>query len=100
VERKNKTVGEVEVAMERYFRTSKEFYDAAISYLGARNKHSEDLSNLSILLFWIRWNFGNKIDLLFSEFEVLAVSPYECFDEYTYLRCCLSQLRSSDASTK
>jgi hypothetical protein len=45
-EERKKIVEEVEVTMERYFRTSKEFYDAALSYLEARNKHSENLSKL------------------------------------------------------
>jgi hypothetical protein len=36
--------------MQRYFRTSKELYDTALSYLEAWNKHNEDLSKLSYLL--------------------------------------------------
>jgi hypothetical protein len=38
------------MTMQRYFRTSKEFYDTALPYLEARIKHNEDLQNLSCLL--------------------------------------------------
>jgi hypothetical protein len=43
-------VQDVDMAVERYFRTSYEFYDTALSYLEAWNKQNEDLSKLSSLL--------------------------------------------------
>jgi hypothetical protein len=80
--------------MERYFKTSKEFYDTALSYFEAWNKHNEDLLKLSCLLLDMvptRENFDSVIDLLSSECEVLTVNPDEHFDGYTYLRGYLSQ---------
>jgi hypothetical protein len=38
-----------EMTVQRYFRTSKEFYDTALSYLEAWNKQNEALSKLSCL---------------------------------------------------
>jgi hypothetical protein len=58
-----------EMTIQRYFRTSKEFYDTALSYLEARNKHNEDLQKLNCLLLDqvpIRENY-DVIDLLSSE---------------------------------
>jgi hypothetical protein len=81
-----------EMAMPRYFRTLKEFYDAALSYLEAWNKHNEDLSKLSYLLLDkvpTRENFDLVIDLLSSKCDVLTVSRDELFDEYANLRCYL-----------
>jgi hypothetical protein len=69
--------------MQRYFKTSKEFYVAALSYLEVWNKHNEDLSKLRYLLFdkvSIREIFNNVIDLLSSECEVLSVNPDGLFD--------------------
>jgi hypothetical protein len=83
-----------EMTKQRYFRTSKEFYDTALSYLEAWNKHIEDLPTLGCLLLDkvpTRKIFDNVIDLLSSECEVLTVNADELFYEYTYLRGYLSQ---------
>jgi hypothetical protein len=83
-----------EMTMQMYFRTSKEFYDTALSYSEARNKHSENLSKLSCLILdkvLTREFFDNVIDLLSSECEVLTLNPDKHFDECTYLRCHLLQ---------
>jgi hypothetical protein len=40
-------VQDAEMTMQRYFRTPKEFYDTALSYLEPGNKHSEDLLKLN-----------------------------------------------------
>jgi hypothetical protein len=47
-----------EMTMQRYFRTSKEFYDTAFSYSEAWNKHNEDLSKFSCLVLdkMLQWN--------------------------------------------
>jgi hypothetical protein len=69
-----------EVTTQRYFRTSKEFYDTALFHLEAWNKHNEDLSKLRCLLLDkvpIRQHFDNVIDLPFLECEVLTVKPEE-----------------------
>jgi hypothetical protein len=86
-----------EMTMKRYFRTSKEIYDTALSYLEAWNRHNEDLSRLNCLLLGklpIREHSDNAIDLLSSKCEVLTANPDELFEEYTYLRRYLSRQES------
>jgi hypothetical protein len=49
---------------QRYLRTSKEFYNTALFYLKAWNKHNEDLSKLGCLLLGkvpTREHFANAI---------------------------------------
>jgi hypothetical protein len=63
-----------EMTLQRYFRTSKDVYDTALSYLHAWNKHNEDLSTFNCLLYGkvsTRENVDNVIDLLSLECEVL-----------------------------
>jgi hypothetical protein len=58
-----------EMTMQRYFRTSKEFYNTALSHLEVWSKQNEDLSKLSCLLLDkvpTKENFDNVIDLLSS----------------------------------
>jgi hypothetical protein len=74
---------------KKYFRTSKEFYDTALTYLKAWNKHSGDLLKLSCLLLdkvLTGENFDNVIDPLSSKCEGFAVKPNDHFYEYMYLR--------------
>jgi hypothetical protein len=58
-----------EMMMQRYFRTTKEFYDTALSYLEGWNKHNEDLHKLSCLLLdnVPKRENSDVIDLLSSE---------------------------------
>jgi hypothetical protein len=75
------------MTMKRYFGTSKEFNDTALSYFEAWNRHNEDLSRLKWLLLsklLIREHSDNAIDLLSSKCEVLTANPDELFDEYIF----------------
>jgi hypothetical protein len=74
-----------------YFRTSKEVYDIALSYLEAWNKRNEVLSKLICLVLDkapTRWKFDNVIDLLPSEFEVLTVLTNVLMNTLIYVVIC------------
>jgi hypothetical protein len=65
------------MTMKSYFKTSKEFYETALCYLEAWNKHNEILSKLSCCLLdkaptWE--NSDNVIDLLSSECEIVTIN--------------------------
>jgi hypothetical protein len=83
---------DVEMTIQRYFRTSKEFYDTALSYLEAWNKVKWGFIVVEDKVP-TEWNFENATDLLSSEFEVLTVNPDELSDEFI-LRGNLSQKRN------
>jgi hypothetical protein len=65
------------MTMQSYFRTLKEFYETALCYLQAWNKHNENLSKLNCCLLdkvptWE--NSDNALDLLSSECEILTIN--------------------------
>jgi hypothetical protein len=85
--------------MQRYFRTSKEFYPIQRHGIGG---HNEDLSRLNSLLLDklpTREHLDNAVNLLSSKCEVSSVNPNELSDEYTYLRRYLSRKQSERFSS-
>ena len=83
--------------MESYFKTSREFFDMALSYLEAWNKNNEDVSNLSFFLLNAvpsREKFDTAIDLLSSACQVLTINRDKHFDDFTYMRTYLSEKES------
>jgi hypothetical protein len=77
-----------EMTMQKYFTTSKEFYNSALSYLEVYNKDNENFSNLICLLLnkvpsWE--SFDNVIEQMSSGCEVLTVNHNQVSYECTYL---------------
>jgi predicted ABC-type ATPase len=68
------------MTMRSYFRTLKEFYETALCYLEAWNKHNENLLKWSCCLLdkVSTWeNSDNVIDLLSLECEILTINTDE-----------------------
>ncbi|XP_071038982.1 uncharacterized protein [Parasteatoda tepidariorum] len=83
-----KLIAENIITEDSYLETSKEFYEAAISYLEAWNDNNDDMSDLKCLLLDCkpsRSEFDEAVLSLSSKCAILNVNSDDLFDEFTYL---------------